>query len=314
MVARTFAISSSKDGGIVYDPLSGQTFAWPNSPKQGRCDLTDVDLEGLAELTPADLNRTYPVSVCWSPIVECNLRCPHCLDDKTVRSLGREDRTRIAQFIAAAPILGVDVSGGEPLLLRDLPELTTTLRTGPVVSVTTNGWLLERRAAELAGRVDALRVSLDGATKEAHDCWRKHGSFERALHGIRRAVELEIPVQIQFVAMRSTIDQLQPLVDLAGKLGVDGVSVLQFLPIGEGKALGSTEWLEDDYVAERIAQLTRPSGMRIRLRCRKAAGGFTVVRADGRVWRNSPDATSILAARPLLAPTDLALTADDGSA
>ena len=52
----------------------------------------------------------------------------------------------------------------------------------------------------------------------------------------------------------------------------------------------------------------------VRLRTREAADGFTVIRADGQVWRNAPGAMAISPARPLAQPRDLALTTADGSA
>ncbi len=315
-MTRTFTARTHGTGFVVHDPLTGLTHRTGAELASGRIRLSDDALFSWPEIHPAALHADVPISVCWSPLVRCNLACPHCLDDKSVPELARPDRHRIARLVAESAILGVDISGGEPLLLRELPELIDVLVAGGcAVSVTTNGTHLVRRAEALASRVDAVRVSLDGPDAERHDRWRGAGSFERAVAGIRAAVAHGIPTQIQTVLLRSTARaSVRPLVELAAALGVHGVTFLQMLPIGEGAALASTEQLTDDEATDLLAELSATSAVPVRLRTREAAGGFTVIRADGQVWRNQPDAQAISSRRPLLGVNDLALTARDGSA
>src|SRR5690606_32607279 len=137
----------------------------------GRVCFDEREVATWPPVAPAQAGRAMPVSVCWSPIVRCNLHCPHCLDDTSVSELGPAQCARIAGVLADAGLLGVDISGGEPLLLKDLPALARRITsTGQaVVSVTTNGWHLARRAEELADAVDAIRVSLDGPNAASHD-------------------------------------------------------------------------------------------------------------------------------------------------
>lgn len=300
--------------GVVYDPLTGLTHQTGEPLLSGRTALTEEGITALPEVHPGELGDMMPVSVCWSPIVRCNLACPHCLDDKTVPELGRSERTEIATRIASSGVLGVDVSGGEPLLIRDLPTLLDVLVDGGcAVSVTTNGTHLPRRAEALARRVDAIRVSLDGPDPDQHDRWRGQGSFAKAVSGIRAAIAHGIPTQIQTVLMRSTVAALPALVDLADRLGVHGLTVLQYLPIGEGTSLAQAEQVLDDEAHDRITALAS-SPVPVRLRTRADAAGFTVVRADGQVWRNTANTTAIAALRPLTGPDSLALTGRDGSA
>jgi hypothetical protein len=104
------------------------------------------------------------------------------------------------------------------------------------------------------------------------------------------------------------------MVDLAIHLGAGGLTFLQMLPIGAGARLAHAEVLDDDNVRHLVEQLDVPPGLRLRVRGRDDAGGFTVVRADGLVWRNNPDATRITGLRAFIAPDDLAVTGRDGSA
>lgn len=300
--------------GVAYDPLTGMAHRTGQPILTGRTALAHESIAALPEVHPGELGDVMPVSVCWSPIVRCNLACPHCLDDKTVAELGRGERAEVAARIAVSGVLGVDVSGGEPLLIRELPTLLDVLVDGGcAVSVTTNGTHLPRRAEALARRVDAIRVSLDGPDPERHDRWRGEGSFAKAVSGIRAALAHGIPTQIQAVLMRSTAAGLPALVELADRLGVHGLTVLQYLPFGEGASLADTEQVPDEDAHDLISALgTTP--VPVRLRTRTEAAGFTVVRADGQVWRNTPDTTAIAALHPLTGPVSLAVTGRDGSA
>jgi hypothetical protein len=103
------------------------------------------------------------------------------------------------------------------------------------------------------------------------------------------------------------------MVELAASLGVQGVTFLQMLPIGEGATLAE-EQLTDDEAREVLAGLEVPADVATRLRTREAAGGFIVVRANGYVWRNTPGVRKIAVLHPLLTVDDLALTERDGSA
>jgi hypothetical protein len=72
--------------------------------------------------------------------------------------------------------------------------------------------------------------------------------------------------------------------------------------------------LTDRAAAELVRGLRIPAGIDVRLRTRNEAGGFTVVRADGQIWRNTASALAIHPSRMLEQPGDLALSVPDGSA
>ena len=314
MTLRTYRVSARGGQILVYDPCSGVTRLAPHPVPAGRRQLDEAEVRAWPAAHPAGLSLDIPVSVCWSPLVRCNLDCPHCLDDKSVPELDAARRAVIAQHIGASGVLGVDISGGEPLLLRDLPDLARQLSgDGCAVSITTNGWHLARRASELTGHADAIRVSLDAPDVSRHDALRGTGSFRRALDGIHACRAAGLPVQIQTVLMASAARHAQATVDLAAGTGANGLTFLQMLPIGAGATMAACEMLDDHVAADLIGGLHAPPGLDIRLRTRDAAEGFTVVRADGRIWRNGPRALTITPGRPLAHPGDLALSSPDGS-
>jgi hypothetical protein len=127
-VFRTEQVLAHPPRCVVYDPCTGLTHAAIGQQLgAGRVCLDDAAVAAWPIVHPRELRRPVPVSVCWSPIVRCNLACPHCLDDKSVPEGDRRARTAAAARIGAAGVLGVDISGGEPLLLPDLPDLAQPL-------------------------------------------------------------------------------------------------------------------------------------------------------------------------------------------
>ncbi|MFG2913123.1 radical SAM protein [Kitasatospora sp. NPDC048298] len=308
---RAFAAATFGGTTVVHDPAVGTNHLPPQPLPAGCVALDDQQVAAWPEADPAGLAPEYPLSMCWSPIVRCNLACPQCLDDKSVRESTTTERRILAGHIATSGVLGVDISGGEPLLLRDLPDLALAIRDQgtSVVSCTTNGWHLARRAGELAGTVDAIRVSLDGATEATHDTWRGQDSYRRAIAGIRAAVGEGLFVQLQMVLMQANKHEAQDLLERAAQLGAGGATFLQMLPIGDGAALASEQMLTDEQAQEIVGSLAVPDGVRVRLRTRTSAGGFTVLRADGYAWRNTRGAAGIAAAVPVVGPADLRLPA-----
>jgi sulfatase maturation enzyme AslB (radical SAM superfamily) len=312
---RVFRVTASGGQAIVYDPCSGVTRRAAYPVPAGRRRLDDAEVRSWPLAHPAGLGLDVPVSLCWSPLVRCNLACPHCLDNKSVPELDAARRAAAGRLISASGVLGVDISGGEPLLLRDLPELARGLAAdGCAVSVTTNGWHLARRIPELKNRVDAIRVSLDAPDPSRHDALRGAGSFRRALDGIWACRSAGMPVQVQAVLMTSGARHAQGIVEVASQAGANGVTFLQMLPIGAGSTMAASEMVDDHAAAALIHGLRIPPGLDVRLRTRSAAEGFTVVRADGQIWRNGTAALTITPGRPLKHPSDLGLTGRDGSA
>ena len=151
----------------------------------------------------------------------CNFRCPYCMP-KEVFGAGyaflRDPQlmtpveiTRIVRAFRALGVEKVRLTGGEPLLRADVPDLVRALKTElgvPDVALTTNGWLLEKLAPALSAaglnRVNVSVDSLDDAT-----AGRMNGlgfSVARVLRGIDAAAALALPVKINCVVQRGVND------------------------------------------------------------------------------------------------------------
>jgi len=131
--------------------------------------------------------ETYPPAIIWVLTQRCFYRCVHCDSWMDQRPIDGAALLAIADELAAVPTKIVALSGGEPFMVKCLPEIATRLkRAGKLVTINTNGHLLEEHADWLVAEgVDHVQVSVDGHDAELHDCIRRQpGSFDRILRGI----------------------------------------------------------------------------------------------------------------------------------
>src|SRR2546426_1124619 len=130
----------------------------------------------------------------------CNLRCKYCMPEEEYTWLPRETILSFEEFDALAGIfteLGVDkvrLTGGEPLLRKDLPVLIRMLRRNPRIkdlALTTNGVLLAEQAqAFYDAGLHRVTVSLDTLKPERFKALTRRDSFRQVLEGIERAVRV----------------------------------------------------------------------------------------------------------------------------
>src|SRR5471032_1753579 len=129
----------------------------------------------------------------------CNFRCPYCMPKEVFgpgylflrdpQLLTLAELTRIVRAFRTLGVEKVRLTGGEPLLRADVPELVRVLKQDlgvPDVALTTNGWLLEKLAPALrAAGLDRLNVSVDSLDDKM--AGRSNGlgfSVARVLRGI----------------------------------------------------------------------------------------------------------------------------------
>ena len=172
----------------------------------------------------------------------CNLRCiyctaqsvPHLSHDDILRY---EEIQRVAQVAASVGINKVRLTGGEPLLRADLSELVGMLsQVGGIddISLTTNGILLGRYAAELkeAG-LKRVNISLDTLKRDRFQRISGRGELAEVLSGIEAARLAGLnPVKINMVVLRGINDD--ETIDFARMSTNEGwhVRFIEFMPFG----------------------------------------------------------------------------------
>ena len=173
----------------------------------------------------------------------CNFACLFCMPEKDkVSWIPREEILdfgeieRIVGVLASLGIEKVRITGGEPLLRRDLEELVdgiTSIEGIRSVDMTTNGWHLERKAEALR------RAGLRGVTVSLHslrsDRFARISGMDalpRVLRGIDRALDVGLnPVKINSVAIRGyNDDEILDLIEYARERRIS-IRFIEFMPL-----------------------------------------------------------------------------------
>jgi pyrroloquinoline quinone biosynthesis protein E len=158
----------------------------------------------------------------------CPLRCPYCsnpLDvgaEKYRRELGTEDWIRTFREARELGVLQLALTGGEPMLRRDLAELCAGARdAGLYSSLITAGTLFTRERAEAlrAAGLDHVQVSIQSPDEADNDRIAGNRSFAKKIAAARLARELGFPLTINCVLHRQNLDRIDDVLELALDLG-----------------------------------------------------------------------------------------------
>jgi cyclic pyranopterin phosphate synthase len=161
----------------------------------------------------------------------CNLRCVYCMPADGVPQLRHEDilsyeeMVRFLRISVQAGISKVRLTGGEPLVRKDLDFLIreiSALREDVDISLTTNGTLLARQAEKLAAAgLKRVNVSIDSLDPESYRRITRTGDLADALAGVEAALDAGLePVKINVVVLKHLFDELEGFVDLVRRLPV----------------------------------------------------------------------------------------------
>ena len=184
---------------------------------------------------------------------KCNFRCRYCMPAEGLEWLPRDEvlsYEEIARLVRVLSEMGVDevrLTGGEPLVRRDLPVLVSFLAGIPGVrdlSLTTNGVLLDRLAGPLVeAGLRRLNVSLDSLSHVRFTEITRRDALDRVLAGLEEAErypELR-PIKVNCVAIRGfTEEEVPALAELARRKPYV-VRFIEFMPLDADEA-----WREDE--------------------------------------------------------------------
>src|SRR3954469_14788865 len=191
----------------------------------------------------------------------CNFRCPYCmpkevfgagyqfLRDPQLMTLG--ELTRIAKAFRVLGVEKVRLTGGEPLLRADVPDLVRALKQElgvQDVALTTNGWLLEKLAPALrAVGLDRLNVSVDSLDDATAGKLNGLGfKVARVLRGIDAAAALGLPIKINCVVQRGVNDAELPALCEYFRARGHALRFIEFMDVGN-----TNHWTRDRVVPAR---------------------------------------------------------------
>jgi len=173
----------------------------------------------------------------------CNFRCQYCMPAEGLPWLDRaevltfEEIERLIGIFSSLGVGNIRVTGGEPLVRRDLPRLISMLAALPDVrelALTTNGYLLERDAAALVDAgVDRFNVSIDSLQQDRFYEITRRNALPQVLRGLEAlaAFPEAHPIKVNAVAIRDfTEDELIPFARFAREHPYE-VRFIEFMPL-----------------------------------------------------------------------------------
>ena len=196
----------------------------------------------------------------------CNFRCRYCMPAEGLDWLPKmelltfEEMTRIVRVLVSCGVRSLKVTGGEPLVRRDLPTLIGMLRgisDELDISLTTNGYLLADYAEALAAAgLDRVTVSCDSLLGHRFAEMTLRDVLDEVMLGLKAAAAAGLgPVKINTVMIRGrNDDEAVAFADLARETGYE-VRFIEYMPLDAQSA-----WSLDDVVAaqeilERITEV-----------------------------------------------------------
>ena len=222
----------------------------------------------------------------------CNLRCSYCMPEEEYRWLPRSDILRFEELVVLVQafvecgVEDVRLTGGEPLLRKDLPRLVGMLRGVRglrELSMTTNGILYAPLARELkdAG-LDRVTISLDTLDPARFRALARRDGLDEVLSALEaaRAVGMR-GTKIDTVVLRGVNDdEILPLFEHARSLEAE-IRYIEYMDVG-----GATQWSPDKVVpaAEILATIERAHGPARRVDVESRAPAKRHLLADGSVF------------------------------
>ncbi len=183
----------------------------------------------------------------------CNLNCIHC---RTTASMDLKEKLTFDQIVSTIDEIStrykpvVVLTGGEPLLRRDLFDIADHIRSkGMRVGLATNGTLVSRSVAErIREHIDIVSLSLDGSTASVHDDFRKvSGAFDATVRaaGNLKSAGVEFIVNSSFTKRNQ--HDIENTYRLAKSLGARAWYMFLIVPTGRAKELFDELISRDDY-------------------------------------------------------------------
>lgn len=172
----------------------------------------------------------------------CNIRCYYCMPENDVEFVPRaeiltfEEIERFARAAAKLGITKIRITGGEPLVRKNLPVLVGKLASIDGIrdiALTTNGLLLAEQADALhAAGLRRLNIHLDTLDPALFQRITRRDEHHRVMAGIMKARELGFsPIKINAVAVKGLVeDEIVPLARFGREYGLE-IRYIEFMPL-----------------------------------------------------------------------------------
>lgn len=197
---------------------------------------------------------------------KCNLRCVYCMPETGLPWLAREEilsYEEITEIVRAAASVGVRtirLTGGEPLVRRDLHRLVEAIAKVDGIddiALSTNGLLLEQQLDALArAGLRRINLSLDTLRPDRFEAIARRPGLDRVLRGMERALDAGLaPLKVNCVVMRGQNDD--EVADFAALTKERAIFIrfIEVMPVHENVDAQRDAYVSSDDILERIASV-----------------------------------------------------------
>jgi 12,18-didecarboxysiroheme deacetylase len=191
--------------------------------------------------------------VVWNITRRCNLKCVHCYahakDQSFDNELTTEEGKNLIDDLSRFKVPVLLLSGGEPTIRKDLPELAAyAVEKGMRAVISTNGTLITQQMARVLKDIGLsyVGISLDGMEK-INDRFRGvKGAFRSALEGIKNCEDAGIKVGLRFTINKFNVAEIENIFNLLEDMDIPRVCFYHLVYAGRGSKLVEEDLTHDE--------------------------------------------------------------------
>jgi radical SAM protein with 4Fe4S-binding SPASM domain len=210
--------------------------------------------------------KYVPLVLSWNVTRKCNLKCSHCYINASpseyTDELTTEEGKRLIDQICEVSHPLLILSGGEPILRKDIYELIEYgAKKGLRMGLGSNGTLINDFVAKKLKQsgISTVSISIDSHIPENHDDFRGvKGSWRKAVGAIQALRENGVLVQVNTTLTQQNYDEIDDIMSLAEKLGVENFHLFFLVPTGRGKKIADiTPAMYEEMINNTFAKTAR---------------------------------------------------------
>jgi heme b synthase len=211
--------------------------------------------DAAADTKQGERKKWLPRLIAWEVTRSCNLNCKHCRAAARFgpypNELTTDECFRFLDNVAtfAKPI--IILTGGEPMLRDDIWEIAKHgTELGLKMVMAPCGFLVTEETARkmIASGIQRVSFSIDGATAESHDNFRRvPGAFASVMKAIENANKVGLEFQVNTTITKHNLDELPAILELVIGLGAKAHHPFLLVPTGRGAELKDQEISPEDY-------------------------------------------------------------------
>ena len=217
----------------------------------------------------------------------CNFRCKHCFANKNDYELTVTSWKKIFENICKDKIQSITITGGEPLLYRDLFNLLSqTKLKKTLLTLDTNASLINAQNVGLIEKYfKKVRVSYFGINRSWHaNTQSKACDEERFFSSLKLLCDTKIRVQVKIPLFENNSKNLFKMLDKLKEFNVDEIVLIPIIPCGKAVALTNLITAQE---AKRLLKQYNDTSRNIRV-FRWAKGKHLLIRSNGNVVLHPP--------------------------